>query len=331
MHNLNLKQLVGTRNETIDIAKGIVIVLVVFGHLTNTGEWQRILVHSFHMPFFMIMSGYCFHGGSISHIIVKAARRYLLVAYTTIGIDILIFYLSTSAAVPSALDWLSTFLLYGGLWRNTPIWFLFTLTICQILLALCVKISQQFLLLITLLLVCIDLFFVRPFAWWGTAVLFAFPFFCIGYLIQITNPLWIFAKIGTGKSFVSLFILITVGLWNGYTDMYTLTSGKSYLLFLVTGILGTICIVNLAEFISKQPKAKCIFQLFGTRTFIILISHYYICRMLIPKTLSFFHIEFVSGSLTFQVVTTIIIIWGYYRLFLCLGKWHEASRIHFYS
>lgn len=50
------------RNETIDVAKGIGICLVVFFHC-NIGEMSNglhILVYSFHMPLFFILAGICF-------------------------------------------------------------------------------------------------------------------------------------------------------------------------------------------------------------------------------------------------------------------------------
>jgi len=58
------------RQRLIDIqrAKGLAIILVVFGHLVATGtppgnEWYgqvRYAIYSFHMPFFMYLSGYVF-------------------------------------------------------------------------------------------------------------------------------------------------------------------------------------------------------------------------------------------------------------------------------
>ena len=106
-----------------------------------------------------------FPWGGVIHIVGKAIRKYLLVAYATIAIDVLISYSSAQETIPSVTDWISTLLLVGGLWKNTPIWFLFTLVLCQILLALCVKISPKILLAVAFAFVCVDCFFVRPFAW----------------------------------------------------------------------------------------------------------------------------------------------------------------------
>lgn len=53
-----------TRIEAIDIAKGIGILLVIFGHIcTGTDETYsvKIMIYSFHMPLFFLISGYCFN------------------------------------------------------------------------------------------------------------------------------------------------------------------------------------------------------------------------------------------------------------------------------
>ena len=47
-----------SRAEHLDIAKGIGITLVIFGHLSQSSEMLRILVYSFHMPLFFLISGY---------------------------------------------------------------------------------------------------------------------------------------------------------------------------------------------------------------------------------------------------------------------------------
>ena len=49
-----------TRLEYIDIAKGIGLILVVFGHLFSYNGELSIIIFSFHMPLFFFISGYCF-------------------------------------------------------------------------------------------------------------------------------------------------------------------------------------------------------------------------------------------------------------------------------
>lgn len=46
------------RIDWIDIAKGIVIILVIISHTVEFGSFTRNFIFSFHMPCFFILSGY---------------------------------------------------------------------------------------------------------------------------------------------------------------------------------------------------------------------------------------------------------------------------------
>lgn len=50
----NLKQ---SRNEWLDVAKGIAIILMVFGHTGFSTYWVWF-IYAFHMPLFFIASGW---------------------------------------------------------------------------------------------------------------------------------------------------------------------------------------------------------------------------------------------------------------------------------
>lgn len=57
-----------TREKHIDIIKGIAIFLVLWGHCIQSiagdegffSNWVIRIIYSFHMPLFMVMSGYLF-------------------------------------------------------------------------------------------------------------------------------------------------------------------------------------------------------------------------------------------------------------------------------
>ena len=53
------------RNKYIDFLKGILIILVVLGHsFQNSKSYEDLIIrviYSFHMPAFMLISGYLFH------------------------------------------------------------------------------------------------------------------------------------------------------------------------------------------------------------------------------------------------------------------------------
>ena len=48
-----------TRSETISIAKGLGIILMIIGH-SGCPEWMFYFIYLFHMPLFFFLSGYCF-------------------------------------------------------------------------------------------------------------------------------------------------------------------------------------------------------------------------------------------------------------------------------
>ena len=68
------------RDVTIDIAKGIGIILVVFSHLTFNGQMQRILVHSFNMPLFFIISGYLFKEKKLKEVFKNNTCLYSIIS-----------------------------------------------------------------------------------------------------------------------------------------------------------------------------------------------------------------------------------------------------------
>lgn len=69
------------RENWIDCAKGIGIILVVLGHTYSIPTWLQSWIYAFHMPLFFILSGYTIRVSSdisIKKQICKFAKAYLL-------------------------------------------------------------------------------------------------------------------------------------------------------------------------------------------------------------------------------------------------------------
>lgn len=73
-----------------DIAKGITIILVILGH-TDLPAYLRMIIFSFHMPFFFIANGYFVKKYQIKNMIKKSAKS-LLIPYATVCIISAIIY-----------------------------------------------------------------------------------------------------------------------------------------------------------------------------------------------------------------------------------------------
>ena len=71
------------RKEWIDIAKGIGIWFVVLGHCFVKDTYIHNWIFSFHMPFFFLLSGYCFNPDKYQRPVevIKARFRALMIPY----------------------------------------------------------------------------------------------------------------------------------------------------------------------------------------------------------------------------------------------------------
>lgn len=131
------------REAWIDRWKGILILLVVLGHVVGAagnlgtgiaGRWMneaRMIIYSFHMPAFFLLAGYCFRDAplpSFPEFLQRRAKR-LLTPYFVFGVlSIAVF------AVMHGYDcWWQPFvsLLHAGAWPdgagfkcNSVLWFL---------------------------------------------------------------------------------------------------------------------------------------------------------------------------------------------------------------
>lgn len=116
------------RDNSIDIAKGIGIFLVVIGHCINSITYPGILIYAFHMPLFFLISGLCFNYEKHRDFLPFLNSRFkslILPAFSFTVIDIVISHITTIATIP----W-NTFLWNG--FTNAK-WFLGTLFIVELL------------------------------------------------------------------------------------------------------------------------------------------------------------------------------------------------------
>lgn len=318
-----------TRNLTVDIAKGIGIYLVILGHLTHAGEIQRTLIHSFHMPLFMLLSGFFFYSKPPLELTRKFSKKFLLISYATLVIDIMLslcYTITKGTSFPDLLEWVKTLLLYGGMWKNAPIWFLFSLLLCQLICTLCLRKSRRLLACVMVVLIVFDITLVKiiPVVWWPFSVLFAFPFFAIGYFgkehvaaLKKLDKLWIILPMSV--------VFIGLTLFNGYTDMYSLLGGKSYLLFLATGVTGSILLLKLASLFNGKAFGKTLAYL-GKNTIPILITHYYICRIAVPVFMAALNLQSVESNIFFQIFVSVLITAVYAAVLkFPFSKWLRRS------
>lgn len=155
-----------SRSETLDIAKGIGIILVVLGHswlvLDNPGILFQI-IYSFHVPLFFFLSGiFVKENIQTIHFIFNKAES-LLKPYLAISLLIVLFSFIKSHLVSSDFSFSKNLIdiVYasGGKIVSTPTWFLPSLFITLIALIPLTKLRKNSKLFLLIVLLITSMFF----------------------------------------------------------------------------------------------------------------------------------------------------------------------------
>ena len=167
------------RDNTIDIAKGIAIILVVVGHCTLISGLPHRFIYSFHMPLFFIIGGSFYHEKAIT-VSLKSDFYRLIVPYIVFA-SIYILKFAITSLYNENYESILTVLL-GAIYTNSgsdhtsyflsnmpgigTIWFLPALFVCRNLfnalyVHLSVKNFYPTIMLISLLCIILDVYVVN--------------------------------------------------------------------------------------------------------------------------------------------------------------------------
>lgn len=125
------------RSLTLDIAKGIGIILVVVGHCIKSYTIPGIFIYAFHMPLFFLISGVCFNGEKYQELkpfLYKRMRQLIVPAVVFTAVIVLMSHFLLNDDGP----------LHDLLWKGfpNPIWFLGVLFIVEIVYWLLYRLSK---------------------------------------------------------------------------------------------------------------------------------------------------------------------------------------------
>lgn len=220
------------RDYRLDFAKALLILLVILGHsfqvlgLENNGHldlWTYKFIYSFHMPAFMIISGYLFYSSN-----TKALNTVILTKIKSIGIPFLSFtclmfllgrikdllapnYITINS-FPSLIEDLCDYIL-----TSNVMWFLASILINSLIVSCLSRFNAGY---IGYILICIISFFIpaeNPYI--APAYLFMFPYFIFGYYLK-KKQISPFALQGKYPIIIILLILSIIGLCLYNRDTY---------------------------------------------------------------------------------------------------------------
>ncbi len=126
------------RDITIDIAKGIGIILVVVGHCINAKTVPGVFVYAFHMPLFFFISGVCFNADRHREFLPFLYKRVRQLLVPAIVFSLVLTALSAPLMPDAGYKWENL------LWQGFPgaIWFLGVLFLTELLYWLIYKVTH---------------------------------------------------------------------------------------------------------------------------------------------------------------------------------------------
>lgn len=311
-------------NKTLNNIKGLAIILVLIGHciqycngniyFDNQLYFDNIifkLIYGFHMPLFMIISGYLFSFSIKKDTIeiIKSKFNSILIpllSWSSLLFIIFVFYNNLKID----LNLLVTFIKF----LSGSFWFLWALLFSIIIIMIGNKLFKDNILYYVIIFI---VFLITP----DTFNLNLYKFMCINFIVAYFMGDKIFnieKKAYLVKFFVyTILYVILIYFWNNNTYIYTsgfsLVSNCGYdynqfftdLLRYISGILGSLAIINLFELLSKNRFMKfleytgknslgiylistCIFCIIQYNNFISLNQNYFLifCMMILILLIS---------------------------------------------
>ena len=301
-----------TRRERIyylDIARGISILAVIWGHIMLSG-WTNVLVYAFDIPLFLFLSGMMFHPDRIKTFaaLLKRLFRKLLVPYFLFGTGTYFVWLLYNHVIHREIKsytepFLQLFLAYGSsdyIRQDPPLWFVTCLVVIQILYFLFRKYTNE---TTTVLLSvgCGILGYILvghnlvELPWNFESAMSAMPFFCAGNLFAAHagyDGIIRFYDDHKKKLLLPTILFSVVfiigALWNGHITLGSNVLGKSTLVLYLIGAIGIYLVLITAVFIYRTLKPAIYrgIMWFGENSFFVMAAHIPIKRFIVAALAS---------------------------------------------
>lgn len=319
------------RDKSIDIAKGLGILLVVLGHIPTLPTEIKKIIYSFHMPLFFFISGYLYNEAKYNSWtttnFVKSRIKKFIVPYFIMGFICFALFgvlypiiangFSIEYLKQAAKYLIGLFYSWGSpnfmAW-SSPLWFLTCIFIAEIILYLVLKnCDKEYVVFIIIGAIGFIYTLITKIRLpWNADV--ALTAVCFMYIGNICRRYDIINKVYNIKYFLILLIILSVSIiFNSKID-YNLRVYGNILLTYCSGISGSILII----LISKLIKENSVLEYFGRNTLYIMGFTYSILNivLLIGKTfviLNNFIISFILQVVLLSILVYLILKIKHYK------------------
>ncbi|MBQ9517038.1 MAG: acyltransferase family protein [Eubacterium sp.] len=290
------------RIESIDIARGIGILLVIWGHLTVDGQLSRYTIFTFHMPLFFMLSGiFAAKSKDLAKSAVKLVRTTLVPYLTVVALDILPrAYLAAKGGSFNLETLIKSTIMCAlgiGLTYNRAVWFLFSLFIIKAVFLLAEQIKNKVAKDSVILAICAaSLVFILTrrllelpqynmyLTTCGCFVFFGAGYYLRDVILNLEDSVRkhkIHLVIAPALAAVVVLIARYVKLFLMHTYEYT----DHPFLALIAAVCGCYVTLVASSFIATLTKADVLKKLlifYGKNSIVILLLHYPLARRFYP-------------------------------------------------
>ena len=320
------------RLNTLDIAKGIGIILVIFAHVNYTPSLLTP-IYSFHMPLFFILSGMVFDCTKYPRLRQFLRRRWqtMILPYLFFSVLSLVYVFVSERLFAHAVDlkageyissFFQIFLAQGSSpVLNTPLWFVPCLFAVELIYFYLSRFSKVICAAACFVLSCTGWLLqsgMLPFdntllPWTFDSTLYAMGFYAAGNLLgprirqtieaARTHP----HKNGVCLGAFALFMIAWLPLMqmNGKVSLGSQVLHNG-LLFFLTGMLGTFAILSISI-----PLEKNRFLLYlGRNTFSLMSVHYMIRKFTMPKYYEMLNIPLYNRKVLSETILPFLIVFA---------------------
>lgn len=300
------------RDITIDIMRGLLIILMIMGHFSSLDNRFRTIIYSCHMIAFVFLSGYFYNSSRNNMISLKRLFSGFIMPYIGFCLAFLIIhidsmnYIFLKNALMKFLAGMSfSRKLFVDIPSIGPVWFilmLFWVKLIYMAVDYFVKEDKnKWLVVLGISFIGMILGAKKYWLPWSLDVsLYAIIFYKIGILFKKYNLL---NSIKEGSFFY--FILSPIWVFMIYKGGMEIAVRKygSYGLVIIGSIAGTLIIYQLADYISEHMLyARKLLKIIGESTVMILIIH----TLLSGKINTIISLKFSPKGIALMVISIII-------------------------
>ncbi|MBQ9229380.1 MAG: acyltransferase family protein [Eubacterium sp.] len=344
------------RIEYIDLARGIAIVAVLFGHISlikdspfqDNYSMVQSVIYSFHVPLFFFISGLCFSNRTVnfSEFLLKKLRAFGI-PYITFSFLWYIYELATAIIIyhkQMTVQFLAgKALKYILQIRYLPLWFLTCLFIVELLFYWILRISKEKKLL--MLAMTVGFFAVgivyrlhvgKDLIWNADLSLLLLPFTVVGFLLKSAN----LKSLRRERLLFAAILLFVIGQLTNYFNtkyfsphyvdiMYNCYG--SFVLFYLSSFLGIASVMLFSIFFENKGS---ILKYLGQNTLMIFALHQIIFRVcesvLLRYSFSNLQLYLIWGMiivLTLAIFIGVTYIVNHTQLCVLIGKRYERKKL----